>query len=269
MLKYFWKSSTPEELAQAEIEACFYALTAQKESVAEKRKAYDLVRVVTEQAKQSMDKSKFLYDTAVQVMGEDSKEASDLNITHRIRQAEYKLKWQQLADARSALDLAIAERDKKQTKYDQAQGIKAPETAQIPEQSKLPGKIALPEAVVAHFEGKNREHVSTEQSEAVRQELVSTRPSINFAQMHKKLAKTLHLSSANNASSQPPVTRVESSSSNTTSVTLNPLFMGAHPSTLPFREALEEKLRRMNEPKPTLNEELKAAITARRAQFKG
>jgi hypothetical protein len=269
MFKYLWKTSSPEELAQAELQACFYALTAQKETVAQKRQAYDLVREVTEQAKNRMDSSKFLYDSAVQFMGESSKEAADANINHRSRQTEYKMQWQRLADARTALDLAIAEKDKRQAKYDQAQGIKTPDVAQVSEQPKLPGKIVLPEAVVSHFAGNNREHVKTEQSEALREELAQTRSGINFSQMHKKLARTLHFGSGSMPASErilpktPHDSLSDSSSTSDTSVTLSPLFMRARH----FRDTLEGALRRRAQPEPRINDELKAAITARRRQF--
>jgi hypothetical protein len=262
MLKYFWNSPSAEERAKAELQACFYALTAQKEVVAEKRKAYDLIRVVTEEAKKAMESSHFLYDSAVQVLGENSKEAGDLNINHRIRQSKYELQWNRLADARTALDASIVEKDKLQAKYNALQGIQEPAPIPAPEQSRLPGKLVLPQTVVEHFKGNNREHVSSKQALDLQKELADTRPGVSFSKMHKKLAETLHLEPS--VPNTPPSSE---RSSGSFSLTLNPLFMGPHPAVLPFRQALEDKLKRMQPPVQTLDEELKAAITARRAQF--
>lgn len=202
-----WIWGTPEarlakeqELALDEFKTCFNDYSEMKEQVAEKERILAQKQKFAKEAEEFMQRSCKLYENAIETMPTISDERLSLRISFEKRESQYKSALYQVRQANKDLQNAVSEmieKDKKQktaqAKYDTLMG-RTPvinNTPNPPSVAKLPGKIQIPAAIEEHFKGKNREHVSTAQTEAVRQEVKQTRPGIDVLGFKRKLEQTL------------------------------------------------------------------------------
>jgi hypothetical protein len=231
---------SPEQAAQAELIRLYDAYTAQATLVAGKRKTYELCQLRHQEAQQDHQSTTELYVAAMNIKDKNSKVITDLKNNFDLAEEVVQNRWLEVSAARKDLDAGILlmiqkenDKNRAEAKFEKTVRPHATMDAVPPKPDLMPvkatakvdlqqeiqdiheqtkndvnsvmtgvGKVRIPENLLQHFNGNNREHISTLETEAVRQELSTLHANVKFAEMHEKLAKTLK-------SSSPPIIKVD------------------------------------------------------------
>jgi hypothetical protein len=280
---------SPEDAARAELIKSYDAYLLMATAVAAKREIWELAQLTHSAAKKDHQATAAIYEAAISTKEKNSKVINDLKISFESDGERVQAKWADMSRARKDLDAAIAVMITKHKEYLAAdvkfQRLVRPTTfsdSTASESNLLPvkaapkhdltqelrvlheqaktdpssamtrtGKVRVPENLLQHFNGNNREHVSTAQTEATRREASTTHASVKFASVHEQLAKTIRVPS--------PVVAPKAD-----------LW-----SELPFASAAVEHLFCLKfqttsqiVPKPELDPHLKQTVLARRNLFR-
>jgi hypothetical protein len=220
---------SPEDAARAELIKSYDAYLQMATAVAVKREAWELAQLNHSAAKKDHQATAAIYEAAISTKEKNSKVINDLRISFESDGERVQARWADMARARKDLDAAIAVMVTKHKEYlaadvkfqrlvrptaslenTSSESTLAPvkaapkhdlnqELHTLHEQAKVDpnsaltatGKVRIPENLLQHFNGNNREHVSTAQTQATRREASTTHASINFANIHAQLAKTM------------------------------------------------------------------------------